>query len=290
MQFAIATPVYNGMPHLPACVGSVRGQDAAIDRIHLVQDGGSTDGSRDWLASAEGVAAVMEKDAGMYDAINRAWSRADADVYSWLNSDEQYLPGTLAAVRDAFTRHPDIDIVFGNAIIVDPAGNPLAARREIPLRAWYVTNTFLYALSCTIFFRGRLRTSGDLAFDTTYRVAGDLELILRLLRRGARCLHLPRYLSLFGVDGRNLSLSEGMAREGEVIQRAFGAYRARPLRRAVHALRCLERAARGCYATDTVSYAFALDATPTYRTVDRVPLGFRFTYDRALRTLKGTTP
>jgi len=285
MRFAIATPVYNGMPALKQCVGSIRGQDADIERVHLIQDGGSSDGSREWLSKADGLSVEMKKDAGMYDAINQAWDRGDGEIYSWLNSDEQYLPGTLKTVRDYFTAHPEADIVFGNAMIVDPTGNPLAARREIPLRAWYVKNCFLYALSCATFFNGRLKKEGRLRLDTQYRVAGDIEMILRLLKEGAVCHHIPQYLSLFGVDGRNLSLSEGMAREGHAIQQKYGAYRHGAARKVVHAVRCLERVVRGCYRRDLVSYNFALDDQPVYHHFQNVPLGFRFTYTRALNKM-----
>ncbi len=285
MKFCIATAVFNGMPFLKQCIGSVRGQDAGIARVHLVQDGGSTDGSREWLAQNDDLSVVMEKDAGMYDAINRAWDRGDGDVYSWLNSDEQYLPGTLATVRDYFHRHPEVDMVFGDAIIVDPNGRALAARREIPLRAWLVKNTFLYALSCTIFYRGRLKERGLLRLDTQYRVAGDTELILRLLDSGVVCHHLPRYLSLFGVDGRNLSLSEGMARELAVIQANHGAYRSKAARTLVHGIRSAERFLAGCYFRDNVSYDVAVDDIPTFQHHRNVRLGFRFTYARAMKQM-----
>ena len=290
MHFAIATPVFNGLPALKQCVGSVRGQQPGVAYTHLIQDGGSTDGSRAWLEQTDDLAVEMKKDNGMYDAINQAWDRGHGDVYSWLNSDEQYLPGTLACVRDYFHAHPDVDLVFGNAIIVDPAGNPLAARREIPLRAWLVKNTFLYALSCTTFFRGRLKEQGRLRLDTTYRVAGDTELILRLLDEGAVCHHIPRYLSLFGVDGRNLSLSEGMARECAVIQRNHGAYRNPWARKLVHAARTAERLVTGCYRSDTITYDYAVDDQPTYRRFADVPVGFRFTYANAIKKMNQTVP
>ena len=51
----------------------------------------------------------------MYDAINRGFARASGDIVCWLNSDEQYLEGTLAKVADYFETHPDIDVLFGDA-------------------------------------------------------------------------------------------------------------------------------------------------------------------------------
>lgn len=285
MRFVIATPVLNGMPSLLRCVGSVRGQDPGIDRIHVIQDGGSTDGTRIWLSQQPDVKVRLEPDAGMYDAIEKAWGLADGDVFSWLNSDEQYLPGTLQAVQDAFDAHPDVDILFGDTIIVDPDGYPFAARREIPLRAWYVKNTFLYAHSCSTFFRGRLHKQKKLKFDLQYRAVGDMELVLRLLNDGAVCRHIPRYLGIFGVDGKNLSLSERAKREHRDIQRRYGAYRLAPCRRLVHLARSTERLIRGCYRSDRISYQYARNEKPDYRNFADITAGFRFTYSRALSRL-----
>lgn len=285
MRFVIATPVLNGMPSLLRCVGSVRGQDPGIDRIHVIQDGGSTDGTRIWLSQQPDVKVRLEPDAGMYDAIEKAWGLADGDAFSWLNSDEQYLPGTLQAVQEAFDAHPDVDILFGDTIIVDPDGYPFAARREIPLRAWYVKNTFLYAHSCSTFFRGRLHKQKKLKFDLQYRAVGDMELVLRLLNDGAVCRHIPRYLGIFGVDGKNLSLSERAKREHRDIQRRYGAYRLAPCRRLVHLARSTERLIRGCYRSDRISYQYARNEKPDYRNFADITAGFRFTYSRALSRL-----
>ena len=43
----------------------------------------------------------MEKDSGMYDGLNRGLRRATGEILAHLNSDEQYLPGALAAVLAA---------------------------------------------------------------------------------------------------------------------------------------------------------------------------------------------
>ena len=42
----------------------------------------------------------IEKDAGMYDAINRGLARTHGEICSYLNCDEQYLPGALAKVAE----------------------------------------------------------------------------------------------------------------------------------------------------------------------------------------------
>lgn len=263
MRFSIVTPTLNRLEKLKQCVGSVRGQ-TEIDRQHLVQDACSVDGSQEWMRLQSDLLFVSEKDNGMYDAIMRGWQRSDGDVLCWINSDEQYLPGTLALVRDTFRKNPDIDFVFGNYIVVNQDGSPIAARREIGLRASYVANGNLYAASCTMFFRRSLLEKGLLNFDGAFKYAADMELVLRLLDRGCRWKRIDSYLSLFTFDGTNLSCSPRMLDETEVIRRRYGASRHRFGRTGVLIGRKLERLFAGCYARQTVEYSYATDERPSY--------------------------
>lgn len=285
MRFSIATPTFNCLHHLKRCVGSVRAQ-AGVDVEHLIQDGGSTDGTPQWLGTQRGLMAVSERDAGMYDAINKAWDRGTGDVFAWLNADEQYLPGTLAHVASYFERNPDVDMVFGDTLLVDGEGRLLAARREIPLRAWYIKNGFLYSLSCSLFFRSRLRERNLLKFDTSYRLAGDLDLVLRLLAAGATCRHVSHYYALFGVDGGNLSLNPRMEQEGADIQGRFGGFTSPALRAIPRLCRVAERVLHGCYFRDHVTYSYTVDESGAAKTFKSIPAGFRFTYQRALKRMK----
>jgi len=284
MDISVATPSYNCLPGLRRCVGSVAAQKGGAFSHH-VQDGASTDGTPEWLAKQDDVDGVSEQDDGMYDAINRAWSRSDGDILSWLNADEQYLPGTLAAVREAFEQHPEWDMLFGDAIITLPEGQPIAARREIPLRRFFVLHGMLYSLSCTLFFRRHLWEKEWLPFDTTYKYLGDYDLILRLLSNGVRCGKIDRYLSLFSVDGTTLSLRPDAMVERNDIQQKYKAGGSL-MRAAAKAGRSLERLARGCYRSDELCYPVVLDENGTQHTVGPIHTGFRFTYAKALERLK----
>jgi glycosyltransferase involved in cell wall biosynthesis len=263
--FSIATPTRNRLPDLRRCVGSVRGQQAPLE--HLIQDAASTDGTPQWLAAQADLRAVSEADDGMYDAINRAWARSGGSYLSWLNSDEQYLPGTLHAVERYFGTHPEVDVVTGYAIVVGPDGSPLALRRDAPFRRAYVVNGFLHVMSCTAFFRRRLYESGLLRFDPAYRSAGDADLMLSLSRAGARFGRIPRTLSLFGVDGTNLSGQPIAAEELARIRRKYGAFRSPWARALVTGVRRLERFLRGDYFPADLEYRFATDEVPRYVTI-----------------------
>ena len=277
--FSIATPTYNALGKLAHCVGSLRGQ-TGVDYEHLVQDARSPDGTGAWLeAQTAGDARlkpVVEVDAGMYDAINRAWGRAGGQYLAWLNADEQFLPGTLARVQACFEAHPEVDALFADYLVVDAQGSAVALRREIPLRRFYVANSFLNAQSCTLFYRRRLWDHGLLKLNDRYRYAADKDLVLRLMASGVRFVHLPEVLSLFGIDGNNLSTHARMEQEAEQVRLAHGGMRWRPARVLALAGRRLERLLKGSYRALDLEYRFALDEQPRYASFRARGIGGRY--------------
>jgi glycosyltransferase involved in cell wall biosynthesis len=275
-QFSVATPTRNALTHLKRCVGSIRGQ-SGVTHEHLVQDAASIDGTPEWLAAQSDLSSVSERDSGMYDAINRAWARSSGAILSWLNSDEQYLPGTLARVAAMFDSDPSIEVVWGNVIIVDSHGRPIALRREIPFRSIYVANNFLYVLSCAAFFRRSLFARGLLKFDPQHRYSGDMDLFLRIARSGAIIRHVPAYLSLFGNDGTNLSNNlAGVGEELEQVRRMHGAFRSPTMRKLVLVGRRVERMIGGAYLKDDITYRYTTNEDPSYLEVSAKGVGGRY--------------
>lgn len=278
IQFSVATPTRNSLEKLKRCIGSVRGQ-AKVVCEHLVQDANSSDGTPAWLVSQSDLEAVSESDEGMYDAINRAWARSKGQILSWLNSDEQYLPGTLAKVQAYFDANPQIDVVFGNYIVADLTGKPIALRREIPFRKKYVVNSFLNMQSATIFYRRHLWDSGILKLNSKYRYAADKDLILRIARNGVKIGHMQEYLSIFGVDGTNLSTHPRMQEEAESIRMEYGAYETKLIRKIILIGRRLERFMIGAYKNESIVYDYVTNEFPDYIRIEASNLGGRYSLD-----------
>ncbi len=66
-------------------------------------------------SDAYSLTIYSEKDAGMYDAINKGLRKATGDICAYLNCDEQYLPEILRWVVDYFSVSPhDRGIIRGN--------------------------------------------------------------------------------------------------------------------------------------------------------------------------------
>src|SRR5262249_44831971 len=127
VQFSIVTPSFRNSKWLKLCIASVADQ-SGVQIEHIVQDACSDDVTQDWLPHDKRVKAFIEKDGGMYDAVNRGYRRAQGDILAYVNCDEQYLPGGLRAIQDYFERHPKIEVALAGTIVVDGSGNYVCHR------------------------------------------------------------------------------------------------------------------------------------------------------------------
>ena len=203
---SIITPHFNGGHWLRLGIASVGDQNTPHE--HLIQDAGSTDGTADWLVKDVRVTAHIEKDRGMYDAINRGYRRATAPILAHLNCDEQYLPGALTQVVDYFAQHSEVDILFGDVVVVGAAGEYVCERRALSpqlIHTWTASN--LAFLTAATFIRRRVLERHQLWFNADYREAGDQDWALRVVQSGVRTATLNQFVSVFTETGNNLGLN-----------------------------------------------------------------------------------
>ena len=266
MRFSIVTPSFGQSQWLRLCVASVADQGVTVE--HLVQDAGSTDGTADWLATEARVQAIIEPDAGMYDAINRGLRRATGDLLAYLNCDEQYLPGALAAVEAYYTGHPEVDVAFGYTVIVNERGEFLCHRKTLAPRPWHTQVAHLTTLTAATFFRRRVIEAGHL-FNPAFRCAGDSAWMLRLLAANVRMGVIPHTTSIFTHTGGNLTRTERMRAEMQLI--ASGApWLARRLSWGVKLHHWLRRFVGGVYSQAPFSYSLYTLASPQQRVTHHV--------------------
>tara|TARA_A100000171_G_scaffold33155_1_gene31558 strand:+ start:2197 stop:2970 length:774 start_codon:yes stop_codon:yes gene_type:complete len=93
----IVIPTFNSIVNLPACLESVQsvlGTLLGRTVFVLIQDGRSTDGTREYAENinSSGITLVSEQDSGVYDAMNKAVARAGTDWIYFLGSDDRLLP------------------------------------------------------------------------------------------------------------------------------------------------------------------------------------------------------
>jgi hypothetical protein len=141
-----------------------------------------------------------------------------------LAASGQYLPGALATVAAFFEQRPEIDVVFGDIVMVDPQGNYLYHRKvQTPLK-YHTWTCHLSTLSCAMFFRRRLVTDRGFFFDPRLRDVGDGEWMVRLLNAGTKMAVLRGFTSAFTCTGANMSAGENARRERQELFRSAPAW------------------------------------------------------------------
>jgi len=200
---SILTPSYNYAHFIGDALTSVVRQDTRWQ--HVVVDGASTDATLDIVAAAPAGRRVVvsEPDLGQSDALNKAIAMADGEWIGWLNADEFYLPRTQQIVERAIADHPDVDVLYGDAVFVDRAGNFLEVfaqhrPRKIVQRHYEPTNA-----SCATFFRRAVL--GEQPWSLDFRVAMDWDLYLRLIDAGARFRHVRAPVGCFRIHGAQVT-------------------------------------------------------------------------------------
>lgn len=243
-DFSVVTPSLDMLSYLKRCCASVADQEGATFE-HIVMDGGSTDGTAAWLGENDQVIGVVQRDDGMYDAINKGWALARGRILSYLNCDEQYLPGTLRSVRAYLSQHPEVDIVFGDALLIEPDGSLIAYRKGYQPRWFYIQSAHLYVLTCTMFVRRRVIDAG-MRFDPRFKAIGDQEFTVRVLRQGYQARRISRYLAAFTMTGHNLSMEPRTRQESIVLQQRAPRW-IRRLKAPLNVARLLEKLLSGAY-------------------------------------------
>ena len=190
MRFSIITPSYNSLAFFPETLRSIRAQRRDVDLEHIVIDGGSTDGTVEWLREQTDIdRLVIEPDRGPADALNKGLALATGDVLAWLNADDVYHDGALARARACLSARPDRALAFGRCRIVDENG--MEIRRTITrfkemffqISSRFTIQCINYVSQPAMFFRREaFHKAGPLRIDL--KAAFDYDLTLRLWRHG----------------------------------------------------------------------------------------------------------
>ncbi len=221
-RISVVTPSFNQGQFIEETVRSVLLQ-AYPNLEYIVIDGGSTDASVEIIRKYEPWISywVSEKDCGQSHAINKGFKRATGDIIAWVNSDDLYLPGALAAVADFFRNNPHVSVVYGETLIVDGQSNTLwSYGRGTPdgyvgLDDWV---TFWWrecpAAQQGIFFRRELLNKVGY-FDERMHYCFDYDYWLRIAE-SEKFYYLPKVLAKFRIHSasKTSNYKSGFIKEG----------------------------------------------------------------------------
>jgi len=216
VKFSIATPSYNQGSFIRDCIESVRAQEG-VEWEHIITDAGSSDNTLTVLKEYPHLKWSSEPDRGMSDGINKGFLKAVGDWVMWLNTDDYLLPGALQKVAEFVGRHPEADVIYGDAQFVDATRNLIRPKREHRFDFNVLLFYGCYIPSTATFLRHRVIEAGHLV-DIEYRICMDFEYYVRLARLGYRFLHLPEPLAAFRWHGKNASTVQSARRYQERLR------------------------------------------------------------------------
>ncbi len=117
---SVIIPNWNGVEHLPACLDSLRRQSYPHVEI-IVADNASNDGSQGLLADRYPEVRLIQlpENRGFTGACNAGLQAAGGEILALLNNDTEADLHWLAAVADAFARHPEAGSVASRMLLFD---------------------------------------------------------------------------------------------------------------------------------------------------------------------------
>ena len=264
MKISLVTCSYQQGKFLDATIRSVLDQQYS-DLDYIIIDGGSKDESVDVIKRHQPLLSYWEseKDRGQTNALNKGFNRATGDILGWLCSDDLLLPDALNWVASYFEAHPEVDMIYGNALWIDAAGDYIRPKKEMSWNKFVFLYDHNYIPQPATFWRRSLHEKVG-GLDESWNLGMDSDLWLRFARH-TKPHYVNKYLacmrdypeqktrslkpagrnedmqlrsrelpSLFAWPQRPLTLSARLARIA--IKFCHGGYRAHPPENCVSAL------------------------------------------------------
>lgn len=228
MKFSIITVSFNPGEKLRETLFSVERQ-TCTDYEVIVKDGGSTDGSTDFLKEGAGPSRVRffeGRDKGIYDAMNQAVEQARGEFVLFLNcgdllADERVLERTAAAIEREAGRGAGGPFVFYGDTFSGRTQVTIASPPEITGFACY--RNIPCHQSC-FYSAGLCR---EKPYDLQYKIRADYDHFLWCFyRAGAVFVHLDFPVSSYEGGGYSES-RENAVRDRQEHRQITAAYMGR---------------------------------------------------------------
>jgi glycosyltransferase involved in cell wall biosynthesis len=205
-KISIITVVRNGEKHIEQTIKSIISQTYE-NLEYIVIDGASTDGTVDIIKKYESNINywISERDSGLYDALNKGVKCASGDWIIFIHADDYLLNETVISQAAVYLNDARTQIVYGKIIFIYPAGGEKTYGHD-----WENSKkTFRRVAMCIphqATFHARTLFINE-QFDTTFRIAGDYDFLLRHLRNHDATF-IPVTIAKMRADGISYSASK----------------------------------------------------------------------------------
>lgn len=188
---------------------------------YIIIDGGSRDNTINIIKKYEKYIAywVSEKDQGISDAFNKGIMRATGQIIGIISADDLLLQGALDLVKQAYMETQDVDVIYGNAVVLDANQMPkfiVKADKEFSrmLVRMPLQHSATFVISATYKKYG--------TFNLNLKLAMDYDLILRFITSGAKFCYLNNALTAYSTSGVSSKYYVSSMSEAREISIKFG--------------------------------------------------------------------
>ncbi len=205
MKISIITSVYNNKETIAESINSVLSQ--TYDNIeYIVVDGASTDGTVNIIKQYKNKIStfISEPDKGIYDGLNKGIELATGDVIGFLHSDDLYQHNRVIETVAQTFKDKQVDSVYGDLTYVSKNDTSNV------VRFWKSGSFSIKKLSRgwmpphpTFFVKRKIYEKAN-AFDTSFNISADYDIILRFLGKYLiSTYYIPEVLIKMRVGGES---------------------------------------------------------------------------------------
>ncbi|SMX29578.1 PGL/p-HBAD biosynthesis glycosyltransferase/MT3031 [Pelagimonas phthalicica] len=223
LKISVVTAVFNRENTVAEAVASVASQDYGSVE-HVIQDGGSRDGTLEAIKAVAGADVSLEsaRDGGIYDGINKGIARTTGDVVGLMHSDDLFASSSILSKVAKVMEDPEIDGVYGDLdyVAADDIQKVIRKWRSGDYhqsklkRGWMPPHPTLY-LRRSVFDTWGL-------YDTSFRIAADYDAMLRYLVKGEiRLAYIPEVFVKMRVGGESNASLQKIIRKSREDYRAI---------------------------------------------------------------------
>lgn len=166
-KISVITINYNNLEGLKQTIPSVLSQ-TYTDYEYIVVDGGSTDGSKEYIEAQQGIDYwVSEKDKGIYNAMNKSVGFAHGEYCIFMNSGDHFFSAhSLAQVAPELD---GTDYCIGKMLAVDDKNNVKLVKTPQTMSLRFLVKDSLPHQAMFI----KTQLLRDCPYDETYKIVAD---------------------------------------------------------------------------------------------------------------------
>jgi len=213
MKFSIITPTFNSEDFIKKNLQSIHNQVGDFSLEHIIVDGNSSDNTlniiRDFKKETNyEIKIIQGEDKNMYDAINKGLKQVKGDVWSVLNSDDEYVDDILSCISKKFQKNNNLEVIHGYLDVIDENNNFIkrSYTPDFSLKDLINAEKCIFIAQPTTFLR-KVVINKVGYFDINYDIASDYEYMIRVVKN-CKIENMKKVITKFRRHNKSLSVIE----------------------------------------------------------------------------------